>query len=77
VQTERLLAIETHRDEWTVYVKPELVAEIAFNEIQESPRYPAGLALRFARVTRYRPDKSAADADTIQTVIDLHNRQRA
>jgi DNA ligase-1 len=76
-QTERLLAIETHRDEWTVYVKPELVAEIAFNEIQESLRYPAGLALRFARVTRYRPDKSAADADTIQTVIDLHNRQRA
>jgi DNA ligase-1 len=76
-QTEKLLAIETNRDDWTVYVKSDLVAEIAFNEIQESPRYPGGLALRFARVTRYRPDKSAAEADTIQTVVDLHNRQRA
>lgn len=76
-QTEQLLALETHRDEWTIYVKPELVAEIAFNEIQESPRYPAGLALRFARVLRYRPDKPAAEADTIQTVIELYERQRA
>ncbi len=75
-QTEKLLSLEASRDEWTVYVKPELVAEIAFGEIQESPRYPAGLALRFARVKRYRPDKSAADADTIQTVIELFQKQR-
>jgi DNA ligase-1 len=67
-QTEQLLRLETARDSYTVYVEPKLVAEIAFNEIQVSPRYPSGLALRFARVKRYRPDKSAADADTFQTV---------
>ncbi|HET8580003.1 MAG TPA: ATP-dependent DNA ligase [Nitrospiraceae bacterium] len=72
-QTEKLLSLEVSRDQWTVYVRPELVVEIAFSEIQESPRYPAGLALRFARVKRYRPDKSAADADTIQTVM-LHRK---
>src|SRR6266581_6350301 len=57
-QTEKLLSLEVSRDNWTVYVRPELVAEIAFSDIQESPRYPAALALRFARVKRYRPDKS-------------------
>jgi ATP-dependent DNA ligase I len=67
-QTERLLALEDHRDEWTVYVRPELVVEIAFDGVQRSPRYPAGLALRFARVLRYRPDKTAAEADTIDSV---------
>ena len=56
------------RDEWTVYVRPELVVEIAFNDLQESPHYPGGLALRFARVKGYRPDKQARDADTIDTV---------
>jgi DNA ligase-1 len=76
-QTEKLLSLETSRDAITVYVRPELVVEIEFNDIQESPRYPGGLALRFARVKRYRPDKSAADADTIQTVTDIFNRQRA
>lgn len=70
-QTERLLSLEVSRDDWTVYVRPELVAEIAFSDIQESPRYPAGVALRFARVKRYRPDKSAAEADTIQTVMEI------
>jgi DNA ligase-1 len=55
-----------------VYVKPELVGEIAFDDIQVSPRYPGGLALRFARVKRYRPDKSAADADTISRVREIH-----
>jgi DNA ligase-1 len=64
-QTREFLKIETG---YTVYLQPKLVAEIAFNEIQVSPRYPSGLALRFARVKRYRPDKSAADADTFQTV---------
>jgi DNA ligase-1 len=67
-QTERLLALEDTRDDYTVYVRPELVAEIAFDGVQRSPRYPGGLALRFARVLRYREDKSAAEADTIATV---------
>ena len=67
-QTERLLALEDHRDDYTVYVRPELVVEIAFDGVQRSSRYPGGLALRFARVLRYRPDKTAADADTIESV---------
>jgi DNA ligase-1 len=67
-QTEQLLAREVARDAWTVYVRPELVVEVAFNDIQTSPHYPGGMALRFARVKRYRPDKAAEDADTIETV---------
>jgi len=67
-QTQRLLALEDHRDSWTVYVRPELVVEIAFDGVQRSPRYPGGLALRFARVLRYREDKTAAEADTIDMV---------
>ena len=70
-QTEQFLKLETGRDKYTVYVEPKLVAEVAFNEIQISPRYPSGLALRFARVKRYRPDKSATEADTFQTVQEL------
>src|SRR5215469_2756867 len=70
-QTERLLELEDHRDDWTVYVRPELVVEIAFDGVQRSPRYPGGLALRFARVLRYREDKTAAEADTIDTVRAL------
>lgn len=70
-QTDQFLKIEIGRDAYTVYVEPKIVAEIAFNDIQISPRYPSGLALRFARVKRYRPDKSAADADTFQTVQKL------
>lgn len=70
-QTQELLKLEISRDAYTVYVEPRLVAEIAFNEIQESPRYASGLALRFARVKRYRPDKQASDADTFQTVQTL------
>ena len=70
-QTERLLALEDHSDSWTVYVRPELVVEIAFDGVQRSPRYPGGLALRFARVLRYREDKTAAEADTIDTVRAL------
>lgn len=76
-QTERLLTLEVERDAWTVHVRPELVVEIAFNDVQESPRYPAGLALRFARVKRYRPDKPPSQADSIQTVIEIFQRQRA
>ena len=70
-QTSRLLALEERRDSYTVYVRPELVVEIAFDGVQRSPRYPGGLALRFARVLRYREDKSAAEADTIDMVRAL------
>ncbi|HEX6896084.1 MAG TPA: ATP-dependent DNA ligase [Bryobacteraceae bacterium] len=70
-QTRELLNLEIARDAYTVFVEPKLVAEIAFNEIQVSPRYPSGLALRFARVRRYRNDKAAADADTFETVQKL------
>jgi DNA ligase-1 len=70
-QTQRLLALEDHSDDWTVYVRPELVVEVAFDGVQRSPRYPGGLALRFARVLRYRDDKPAAEADTIETVRAL------
>jgi DNA ligase-1 len=74
-QTRALLALETRRDDWTVYVRPELVVEITFNDLQESPHYPAGLALRFARVKGYRPDKRADDADTIGTVRQVFEGQ--
>jgi DNA ligase-1 len=70
-QTERLLELEDHRDDWTVYVRPGLVVEIAFDGVQRSPRYPGGVALRFARVIRYREDKPAAEADTIDAVRAL------
>ena len=70
-QTQELLKLEIGRDSYTVHVEPKLVVEIAFNEIQVSPRYPSGLALRFARVKRYRPDKTAAESDTFQTVQKL------
>ena len=73
-QTKELLAREVRRDGHIVYVRPELVVEIAVNELQVSPRYPAGLALRFARVKSYRPDKRAEDADTLATVRALHER---
>jgi DNA ligase-1 len=76
-QTEELLKREVARDDWIVRVRPELVVEITFNDLQASPRYPAGLALRFARVKGYRPDKKAQDADTIETVRAIYaNQQR-
>ena len=71
-QTKRFLELEIGRDDHTVYVRPEVVAEIAFNEIQASPQYPGGLALRFARVKAYRADKTAADADTIGAVRAIY-----
>ena len=67
-QTAKLLSLEIARDDYTVHVRPELVVEVAFNDVQTSPHYPGGLALRFARVKSYRSDKSAAEADTIDTV---------
>ncbi len=75
-QTEQLLARETSRDSYTVYVRPELVVEIALNDVQTSPHYPAGLALRFARVKRYRPDKAASDADTLSQIRALHAKSQ-
>ena len=71
-QTERFLELETSRTSYVVHVRPEQVVEVAFDGIQTSSRYPAGMALRFARVLRYRDDKSAAEADTITTVRSLH-----
>jgi DNA ligase-1 len=71
-QTRELLAREVARDETTVFVRPELVVEIALSGVQTSPHYPAGMALRFARVRRYRPDKRAEDADTVDAVRAHH-----
>jgi DNA ligase-1 len=76
-QTREFLARETHRDQWTVYVRPELVVEIAFSDLQASTRYPGGLALRLARVKRYRDDKTAAEADNMDTVRKLYAAQTA
>jgi len=70
-QTERLLGLETERDGWTVYVRPELVVEIAFDTVQRSSRYPGGVTLRFARVVRYREEKRPEEADTIEAVRAL------
>ncbi len=70
-QTERLQQIEARRDDYTVYVRPELVVEIALDGAQVSTRYAGGVALRFARVRAYRPDKDPAEADTIEAVRAL------
>ncbi len=72
-QTEKLLSLAIDKGEWVVQVRPELVVEIAFDGVQTSPRYPGGVALRFARVLRYREDKSAAEADTIDDVRRIHS----
>ena len=74
-QTAKLLELETRREPHVVYVRPELVVEVAFNGIQASPTYAGGLALRFARVVRYRPDKAADQSDTIEAVRQLHRRE--
>jgi DNA ligase-1 len=70
-QTERLLELETSREGIVVHVRPELVVEVAFDGLQASPRYPGGMALRFARVKGYRHDKRPEDADAIDTVRDI------
>lgn len=74
-QTRELLAREVRRDAITVHVRPELVVEIAFSDLQSSPRYPGGFALRLARVKRYRDDKRAAEADTMESVRRIHAAQ--
>ncbi len=68
-QTQKLLELQTHREGHIVHVKPELVIEVAFDGVQRSPQYPGGVALRFARVKRYRPDKLASQADTLEQVL--------
>jgi DNA ligase-1 len=73
-QTTRLLELEIARDGHVVFVRPELVVEVAFDDIQESPQYPGRLALRFARVKRYRPDKAAAESDTFATIQSLYRQ---
>ncbi|HKE99006.1 MAG TPA: ATP-dependent DNA ligase [Actinomycetes bacterium] len=70
-QTARLQELATAGDSWVVHVRPELVVEVAFDGVQTSPRYPGGVALRFARVLRYREDKRADEADTIESVRKL------
>jgi DNA ligase 1 len=70
-QTKELLERETGRRGIVVFARPELVAEIALDGVQSSSRYPGGVALRFARVKRYRPDKDAAEADTIDDLRAL------
>ncbi len=67
-QTEELLELETSREGIVVFVRPELVVEIALDGVLDSDRYPGGVSLRFARVKRYRPDKAPAEADDIETV---------
>jgi DNA ligase-1 len=74
-QTRELLAREVRRDAGTVFVRPELVVEIAFSDLQASPRYPGGLALRLARVKRYRHDKRVEDADTMSSVRRIFESQ--
>lgn len=76
-QTEKLRSLEISHDRHTVFVRPELVVEIAFNEVQASAQYPGGLALRFARVKSYRHDKPATEADTIETVREIYLRSIA
>ena len=73
-QTERLLELESGRSGNTVHVRPELVVEVAFDGVQRSSRYPGGVALRFARVKGYRPDKRPDEADTIETVRAIHGQ---
>lgn len=74
-QTREFLLRESHHDQWTVYVRPEIVVEIAFSDLQASPRYPGGLALRLARVKRYRTDKKIEEADTMETVRKIFEAQ--
>jgi DNA ligase 1 len=76
-QTERFLELETSREGHVVRLRPEQVVEIAFDGLQRSTRYPGGLALRFARVLRYRTDKTAAEADSIDTVRSIASMSTA
>ena len=70
-QTQHLLSLELSRSDHVVHVKPELVVEVAFNEVQRSPHYASAYALRFARVKGYRMDKLSKEADTIETIANI------
>jgi DNA ligase-1 len=76
-QTRRFQEIAVVTDGYTVHLKPEIVVEVAFDDVQASPHYPGGLALRFARVKRYREDKKALEADTIESVRKIHEKSHA
>jgi DNA ligase-1 len=73
--TKSLQELKTSETQYTVYVKPKIVVEVAFNEIQKSPQYPSGYALRFARIKRIRSDKSPADVTTLEEISRLYDRQ--
>jgi DNA ligase-1 len=73
--TPKLLGLRTKETDYTVYVKPSIVVEVAFNEIQHSPHYKSGFALRFARITRFREDKRTEDGDTLQRLSKLYRDQ--
>ncbi|RLG68839.1 MAG: hypothetical protein DRO11_08525, partial [Methanobacteriota archaeon] len=73
--TQQLLTLKKREPPYTVYVKPSIVVEIAYNEIQRSPQYPSGYAIRFARVKRIREDKNPEDADTITKIRELYQAQ--
>jgi DNA ligase-1 len=73
--TPRLLGLRTKETDYTVYVKPSIVVEVAFNEIQHSPHYKSGFALRFARIARFREDRRSEDADTLQRLSKLYQDQ--
>jgi len=74
--TEQLLANKLSEQRNVVWVKPSIVVEVAFNNVQRSPRYPGGVALRLARITNFRPDKRVEEVDTIQTLRDLMEAER-
>ncbi|HEV2118722.1 MAG TPA: ATP-dependent DNA ligase [Candidatus Bathyarchaeia archaeon] len=73
--TKRLQELKTRETKWTVHVKPEIVVEVAHNEVQKSPRYKSGFALRFARIAKFRDDKTPEEADTIQRLRKLYEKQ--
>jgi len=73
--TARLKALATKEERWGFYVRPEVVVEVAHNEIQRSPHYPSGFALRFARIVRVRDDKGPADVDTYARLKELYEKQ--
>jgi DNA ligase-1 len=73
--TKRLQELKVRESRWTVHVKPSIVAEVAYNEVQKSPRYRSGFALRFARIIRFRDDKGPGDSDTLQHLHELYEKQ--
>ncbi len=73
--TQQLLSLKTYEKDYTVWVRPQIVVEVAFNEIQKSPTYPCGYALRLARIVRFREDKTPSEADSIQKVAELYEKQ--